>query len=235
MGGDLSSRFQQLLDVNLPKTEPIVFDAAIAGKLCDRIDGIRLHVHTYSLLHNLTHGSLKPASVLEFAYQHKLRSLNIHVDDESLLIQHGRFYSQDFYPDPELFAMAGMLVRKFYPDYLLVHPMGMDDIGHKYSADSSEYRRNAIHQDVALANLFPEWMERGYNIIVTGDHGMNADHGHGGTTPDMREVPLFLIRPGVPGEGDTGKMLSQLKIAPTVCKLLDVPIPESMKQTPIIW
>jgi bisphosphoglycerate-independent phosphoglycerate mutase (AlkP superfamily) len=128
-----------------------------------------------------------------------------------------------------------MLVRKFYPDYLLVHPMGMDDIGHKYSADSSEYRRNAIHQDVALANLFPEWMERGYNIIVTGDHGMNADHGHGGTTPDMREVPLFLIRPGVPGEGDTGKMLSQLKIAPTVCKLLDVPIPESMKQTPIIW
>jgi hypothetical protein len=156
------------------------------------------------------------------------------VDDESLLIQHGRFYSQDFFPDPELFAMAGMLVRKFYPDYLLVHPMGMDDIGHKYGSDSREYRRNAIHQDVALANLIPEWMERGYNIIVTGDHGMNADHGHGGTTPDMREVPLFIIRPGVPGEGDTGKVLSQLKIAPTVCKLLDVPIPESMKQTPIV-
>ena len=81
MGGDLSSRFQQLLDVNLPKTEPIVFDTANTGKLCDRIDGIRLHAHTYSLLHNLTHGSLKPASVLEFAYQHELRGLNIHVDD----------------------------------------------------------------------------------------------------------------------------------------------------------
>jgi len=81
MGGDLSCRFQQLLDVNLPKTEPIVFDAVIAGKLCDRIDSIRLHAHTYSLLHNLTHGSLKPASVLEIAYQHELRGLSIHVDD----------------------------------------------------------------------------------------------------------------------------------------------------------
>ncbi len=156
------------------------------------------------------------------------------VDNESLLIQHGRFYYDDTFPDVELFVTAGMLVRKFNPDYLLVHPMGMDDFGHKYGADSSEYRNQAIRQDMILANLIPEWMERGYNILVTGDHGINADNMHGGTTPDVREVPLFLIRPGVPGEGDTGKVLSQLQIAPTVCKLLGVPIPESMKQTPII-
>lgn len=156
------------------------------------------------------------------------------VDDESLLIQHGRFYSEDFYPDAELFATAGMLIRKFAPDYLLVHPMGMDDLGHKYGADSREYRNNAIRQDMILANLIPEWMERGYNILVTGDHGMNADHGHGGNTPEMREVPLYLIRPGVPGEGDTGEVLSQLQIAPTVCKLIGIPIPETMKREPIV-
>ena len=108
------------------------------------------------------------------------------VDDESLLIQHGRFYSKDVYPDAELFATAGMLVRKFSPDYLLIHPMGMDDTGHKYGADSGEYRIHAIRQDVILANLIPEWMERGYSILITGDHGMNADKIHGGTTPDVR-------------------------------------------------
>jgi len=156
------------------------------------------------------------------------------VDDESLLIQHGRFYTQDFYPDVELFATAGMLVRRFDPDYLLVHPMGMDDFGHLYGADSREYRNNAVHQDMMLANLIPEWMERGYNVLATGDHGMNADHGHGGTAPDVREVPLFLIRPGVPGEGNTGEVISQLQIAPTVCKLLGVPIPETMKQPAIV-
>jgi arylsulfatase A-like enzyme len=77
-------------------------------------------------------------------------------------------------------------------------------------------------------------MERGYNILVTGDHGMGAHDSHGGATPDVREVPLYLIRPGVEGEGDTGTVISQLQIAPTVCKLLGVPIPETMKQPPII-
>lgn len=155
------------------------------------------------------------------------------VDDESMLIQHGRFYTQDDYPDIELFATAGMLVRKFEPDYLLVHPMGMDYVGEKHGADSSEYRNQAIYQDMVLANLIPEWMGRGYNILVTGDHGMNADKLHGGITPDVREVPLYLIRPGTAGEGNTDTVVSMLQIAPTVCKLLDVPIPKTMKRPPV--
>jgi predicted AlkP superfamily pyrophosphatase or phosphodiesterase len=44
-------------------------------------------------------------------------------DDPSLNIQHGRFYTEDVYPDVELFASAAHLVRKFSPDYLLLHPM----------------------------------------------------------------------------------------------------------------
>jgi hypothetical protein len=112
--------------------------------------------------------------------------------------------------------------------------MDMDDLGHKYGAESSEYRRNAVVQDVVLANLVPEWMERGYNVLVTGDHGMSADKMHGGGTPDLREVPVYLIRPGVPGEGDAGEVISQLQIAQTVCKLLGVPIPETMEQPPVV-
>jgi predicted AlkP superfamily pyrophosphatase or phosphodiesterase len=156
------------------------------------------------------------------------------VDDASLLIQHGRFYYDDATPDIEVFTAAGMLVRKFNPDYLLVHPMGMDDTGHKYGADSKEYHTRAIRQDEILANLIPEWMERDYNILVTSDHGMNANKMHNGTTPDVREVPLFMIRPGHSGKGDTGKTVSHLQIAPTICKLLDVPIPETMKHSPIV-
>jgi predicted AlkP superfamily pyrophosphatase or phosphodiesterase len=156
------------------------------------------------------------------------------VDDESLLIQHGRFYSEDFYPDPELFATAGMLIRRLDPDYMLVHPMGMDDTGHAHGAESSQYRVHAMRQGMMLADFIPEWTERGYNIIVTGDHGMNADKVHGGTTPDLREVPLFMIRPGVPGKGNTNEVLSQLQLAPTICKLLGVTIPESMKHPPIV-
>lgn len=156
------------------------------------------------------------------------------VDDERLLIQHGRFYTQDEYPDIELFATAGMLVRRFSPDYLLIHPMGMDYTGEKYGADTMQYRNQAIYQDMWLSGLIAEWMQRGYCILVTGDHGINADHLHGGTTPEQREVPLYIIQPGIQGAGDTGKVISQLAIAPTICNLLGIPVPETMKTPAII-
>lgn len=156
------------------------------------------------------------------------------LDDDTLLIQHGRFYTQDDYPDVELFHAAAMLVRRFAPDYLLIHPMGMDYMGEKHGSDSSAYRNQAIYQDMMLATALPEWLERGYAVLVTGDHGMNADRLHGGTTPDVREVPLYIVRPDLPGDGNTEKVVSQLHIAPTICKLLDIPIPETMKMEPLV-
>lgn len=162
------------------------------------------------------------------------RLMDREVDDEKLLIQHGRFYTEDEYPDIELFVTAGMLVRKFTPDYLLVHPMGMDYMGEKYGADSAEYRNQAIYQDMYLSALIAEWLQLGYNVLVTGDHGINEDRLHGGTTPGVREVPLYLMRPGIPGAGDTGEVISQLQIAPTVLRLLDLEVPTTMKDSPIV-
>ncbi|MGZ6347316.1 MAG: alkaline phosphatase family protein [Anaerolineales bacterium] len=155
------------------------------------------------------------------------------VDDDSLPVQHGRFYTQDEYPDVDLFATAGFLVRRFNPDYLLVHPMGMDNTGENFGANSAEYRNHAIHQDAWLATFLAEWMERHFNILVTSDHGINSDGGHGGTSPELRELPLFLIRPGTAGLGDSHKVVSHLQIAPTICKLLEIEIPKTMESPPL--
>jgi len=156
------------------------------------------------------------------------------VDDPTLSIQHGRFYTRDEYPDPELFHTAAMLARRYNPDYLLVHPMGMDYMGETYGADSSQYRNQAIYQDVMLATLLQEWMVRNYNVLVTSDHGINNDKLHGGTTPEVRDVPLYLIRAGAQGKGNTGEVLSMLQIAPTLCRLLGIPVPETMKASPLV-
>jgi len=155
------------------------------------------------------------------------------VDDEKLVIQHGRFHRTDDYPDEESFASAAFLVRKFSPDYLLLHPVMMDYTGETYGSDSSQYRRQAIKQDVLLGPLVMEWRERGYTILITGDHGINSDGHHGGTTPEQREVPLFIIPANGQGKGDTGETVSHLHIAPTVLKLLDIAIPGSMKKDPL--
>ncbi len=155
------------------------------------------------------------------------------IDDETQLIQHGRFYSEDDFPDIELFATAGMLVQRFMPDYILIHPMGMDTVGHAFGGDSPEYRNHAILQDQIMANLIPLCLSVGYTILVTGDHGMSADKQHNGTLPAVRHVPLYVIPADGQGRGNTGEQVSQLQLAPTICTLLGVPIPATMKQLPI--
>ena len=113
--------------------------------------------------------------------------------------------------------------------------MGMDYYGETYGSDSKEYRNRAIRQDTILAPLIAEWSRLGYIILVTGDHGINKDGAHGGTTPEMREVPLYIIKPEGNGQGDTQQTISQLQIAPTILKMLDVSIPETMKHPPLAW
>jgi predicted AlkP superfamily pyrophosphatase or phosphodiesterase len=154
-------------------------------------------------------------------------------DDNSLNIQHGRFYTEDEYPDVELFASAAHLVRKFSPDYLLLHPMGMDYHGETYGSDTREYRNHAVYQDSKLAPLLMEWKERGYTIFVTGDHGINKDGAHGGTTPEQRTVPFFVIQPNGKGRGEVDESISHLQIAPTILTLLDISIPATMTQKPL--
>jgi predicted AlkP superfamily pyrophosphatase or phosphodiesterase len=157
------------------------------------------------------------------------------VDDEKLNIQHGRFYAEDEYPDIELFFTAAHLVRKYSPDYLLLHPMGMDYHGETFGADTKEYRNHAIYQDKKLAPLIMEWRERGYTILVTGDHGINADGSHGGTTSVQRDVPFYVIPPNGQGRGESDETVSHLQVAPTILKLLNIPIPETMKNQPLLF
>lgn len=158
------------------------------------------------------------------------------VDDDTLLIQHGRFYHEDDYPDIELFADGEMLMQRYLPDYLLLHPMGLDHAGHLYGSDSSQYRNHVILQDQILANFIPLARNAGYSVLVTGDHGMNADKQHNGTNPDVRHVPLYFVPANndYKMSGDTGQTISQLQIAPTICNLLDIPVAETMKLSPLV-
>jgi predicted AlkP superfamily pyrophosphatase or phosphodiesterase len=156
------------------------------------------------------------------------------VDDKALAIQHGRFYTEDDYPDIELFSTAEMLIHRCSPDYMLIHPMGVDYQGDKHGSDSAQYRHQILVQDIILAGLIPGWLSLGYTLLITGDHGVNPDGDHGGTTSEMRMVPLFIIQPGIHGLGQSNQIVSQLQLAPTILSLLNLPIPPTMKNQPIL-
>ncbi|WP_263260844.1 alkaline phosphatase family protein [Pseudomonas sp. RIT-PI-S] len=116
-----------------------------------------------------------------------------HTDASDLPIQRGHFYYADHYPDSHLFADAESLRLRHAPDFLLVHSMNIDDAGHRHGLDSSQYRNAARSADVLLADYLQGWLDAGYQVLVTADHGMNTDRSHNGLLAEEREVPLFVL------------------------------------------
>jgi sugar phosphate isomerase/epimerase len=95
----IQARFAALLRHNASsEAPPPPLTPALASRLLERLDGIRLFAHGYPLLTNLTHGRLTPADMLDFAYRHELQGLSLHLLDgeENSLSQMGPAELQAF-------------------------------------------------------------------------------------------------------------------------------------------
>lgn len=149
--------------------------------------------------------------------------------DPEMIIQHGIFYYQDDYPDSHLYLDAEHLRQTYDPDFLLVHPMGVDNAGHQGGLDSAKYRNAARSNDLELSERLLEWLNLGYQVLVTSDHGMNNDHSHGGNLPSEREIPLWLF--GSAFNHDERAAPAQTELCGLVCELLG--IPQHGKPTPL--
>lgn len=139
-------------------------------------------------------------------------------------IMHAIFYQSDDYPDDHLFADADFLMDTYNPDFIVIHPMGVDENGHRYTAASKEYSMIAARNCDLIAQRWQKWMDAGYQVIVTGDHGMDNLGLHEGNEPIQREVPLYIASERVEG-GDFSnieKNPTTLCVAPLVCALMDM-------------
>lgn len=135
-------------------------------------------------------------------------------------IDHGIFYFEDPYPDNHLFADAEFLRKTYNPDFMVVHPMGMDYRGHQGGCDSKEYREACVLMDILISTSMPAWREAGYDVIVTSDHGMDSYGIHSGNAYAQRTVPLYLFADAFKPGDFTATPISQLNVAPLVCSLL---------------
>ncbi|WP_391204629.1 alkaline phosphatase family protein [Psychrobacillus sp. L4] len=147
--------------------------------------------------------------------------------DTKLPIENGLFYFEDHYPDSHVFAEAAWLMDHKQPDFLYIHPMNVDDDGHKFTANSKEYRNRVLAVDSILSLFIPKCLAQGYEVIITADHGMTSDGNHGGNTVEDRHVPMFVLSKQVRAGIHKG-VVSQLEVAPLVCRLLDIEPSEEM-------
>lgn len=144
-----------------------------------------------------------------------------HVEDFPGDIRDGFFYWDDGYPDSHLFADADDLLRRRQPDFLLLHPMNVDWIGHRSGGASREYRNAIRHQSDLLAVYLPAWQEAGYSIIVTSDHGMSDDGNHCGPHPAEATVPLYTVGKQT-FSYDPNARIAQREIAGMLCRMLGI-------------
>ena len=142
----------------------------------------------------------------------------------------GIFYQNCDYPDSELYADGEYLRKKYHPDFLRIHPMNVDTIGHGYGCLSKENQGAADASFQQIARLCEDWREDGYDVIVTGDHGMDTLGLHGGNEAVQRDVPLYILSDQVKKGDFTDHEISNLQAAPLVCRLLGIPLSEGMIQ-----
>ena len=144
------------------------------------------------------------------------------------MIDAGIYYWDDDYPDSHLFADGEYLRKQYDPDFILYHPMGIDYQGHLRGAGSREYEEAIGKANVILSLLMEGWMKEGYQIVITADHGMNTLGIHGGTDAEQRDTPLYIFSSQVKAGRFEENSISQLNVAPLLCRLMDIPASREM-------
>lgn len=164
---------------------------------------------------------------------------DMETDDESRNVQHGRFYSELNYTsfnlnlpsEHDLTTQASILIKRHAPDYLLLHTFSPDAVGHAHGADSKQFRHQCWAVDNALAEAVPLWLEEGYRVLITADHGMTGEGRHGGTSEAERMVAFYDV--GHPVGGVADQVVSQLAVAPTILALMGLDRPATMQAAPL--
>lgn len=183
----------------------------------------------------------KTAAVAGHSYFHTLYGGNAfdpfehcEINDPSAPIPYARYYSMEGYrpanscmlSEIDLCAQLWGMAQRHDPDYLLMHSPSADTLGHWFTSNSPEYRTQVWQVDNALSRLIPRLLGKGYEVLVTADHGMNEDGHHGGNQPKLREVPFYYF--GSKAGPKENTLLDQRAIAPSILSLIGVPAPQTM-------
>lgn len=161
-------------------------------------------------------------------------------EPDSPTINHGRFHTMTGYDhvnqatpcDADLFATLTSLCARFDLTYGLLHTCTLDSLGHRFGHDCAQMDHACALMDAMLAGFLPRWLEMGYEVIVTADHGQSLRGHHGGTGDDQQDFALYYFGPAEGPARDVA--LDQLQLAPTILHRLGVPVPGSMRAAPFL-
>lgn len=112
-------------------------------------------------------------------------------------------------------------------DFICLNFANTDMVGHTGVWEAAIKAAETV--DTCVSKIVPLALEKGYTIFLTADHGnsdylINAD-GTPNTAHTLNPVPLFIISNDYKGKVRHGKLGD---IAPTILKVMGLPIPSEM-------
>lgn len=99
------------------------------------------------------------------------------------------------FSDDNVFLNSLDVIRTGMPDILFIHFHSIDDQGHSFGPDSTEYSEAIRHVDSYLAEITKALPENSL-IAILADHGMHATEeggNHGTLTADDLIIPILFI------------------------------------------
>lgn len=134
--------------------------------------------------------------------------------------------------DTYLTDRALVCIKKHEPDFLFLHLVETDEKGgHDNGWMSEQYLdrvRTALDQ---LKRILDACGDR-YTVIVSADHG-GHDRMHGANIPEDMVIPMFFFGESFEA-GRELRGLSLLDLAPTIAKLMEIPIVREWEGNSII-
>ena len=118
-------------------------------------------------------------------------------------------------------------------DFILVNFANPDMVGHTGNYEAAV--KCLKYVDEALKTIYEKAMDNFYDMMITSDHGnidtMIDSHGVPVTTHSMSPVPFIFCN-----ENFSLKEYGDITmIAPTLLKFMDIKIPDTMKDTPLLF
>ncbi len=151
--------------------------------------------------------------------------------EERLMVPSPKVASYDLQPEmsaPEVKNKLLEAIRKEKYDFILCNFANCDMVGHTGVFEAAVKAVETV--DSCVGEIVPQAKEKGYDIIITADHG-NAekmldedDNVFTAHTTNIVPVAVYLQ------QGNNIELEENVLggIAPTILKLLDIPIPEEM-------
>ena len=138
----------------------------------------------------------------------------------------------DEHTDGILTDKALNCISKYHPDFVFLYMVETDEKGGHDAGWMSETYLDYVSHAIGNVKRVIEAAGDEYTVIVTADHG-GHDRAHGTEMPEDMTIPMFFVG----REFEAGKAIenvSILDLAPTIAKIMGVPVPREWEGKALI-